>query len=80
MALTERLQADAARRFTNRQGCGVCRWIDSLPSEDVAAINAWIEAGHSKAQLHQHCVAEGLTSGLSSFVVCMRRDRGHAAS
>lgn len=80
MALTERLQADTDRRYTNRQGCGVCRWIDSLPPEDVAAIDAWCLAGHSRAQLHKHCVAEGLTTGLSSFIICMRRDRGHEPS
>lgn len=77
MSLTDRLQADNDRRSTNRHGCAVCRWIETLPPDDVQAIDTWIQAGHSKAQLYKHCVEEGLTVGQSTFVTCMRRDRGH---
>lgn len=76
MSLADRLK-NADKRRGKISGCASCRWLDQQPPGTLDEVEAWINDGHAKNQLHEFCREEGLTVGLSAFLTCLRKCRGY---
>ena len=66
--------AEVTPSFTGKYGCMTGSWLDTLDADDRASVEAWVEAGNSRAQLHKTCLKHGLLAGVAQFQKHWRRD------
>lgn len=73
MSLTERLASRRQHATASNRGCATCKWLATRSEQEQADVTAWHAAGLSLTPLHEECVAEGLSVGLSAFTGHFRR-------
>ena len=65
MSLKTRL--DSVQSLLANNGCRTCSWLEGISKADRAALDSWLDAGKSVAQLWDICVAEGLPVSQTPF-------------
>lgn len=52
MSLADRIKNAQPNANRSNSGCHTCRWWKTTTKETQQLINEWLEAGHSKMELH----------------------------
>lgn len=76
MSLATRLRAAAPTANASNRGCRSCQWWAGLDDVTRTAINEWLDAGHSRAELYE-MLASPDADGEAPLPVSPTGWRGH---
>lgn len=71
MSIADALQA-AATEPSSKKPCRVARWIGAQPADDRDSINAWIDSGRNRTQLHRVLTTNGFPYSQSALNIHAR--------